>query len=92
MKIMGMMIFILTNDHTSEEEKEELGDDWVTSDRYGLAMVGAPWELPKMIRSWSICFGVDEYDADEAEGGNGDDNDEDYNGGIAIKCRWWWWW
>ena len=47
-------------------------------------MVGAPWELPKMIRSWSICFGVDEYDADEAEGGNGD---EDYNGGIAIKCR-----
>lgn len=29
---------ILTNDPTSEEEKEELGDDWVTSDRYGLAM------------------------------------------------------
>lgn len=27
MKMMGMMIFILTNDPTSEEEKEELGDD-----------------------------------------------------------------
>ena len=27
MKIMGMMIFILTNDPTSEEEREELGDD-----------------------------------------------------------------
>ena len=35
----------------------------------------------------NLFFGVDEYGADEAEGGNGDDNDEDYNGGIAIKCR-----
>ena len=35
----------------------------------------------------NLFYGVDEYDADEAEGGNGDDNDEDYNGGIAIKCR-----
>ena len=32
----------------------------------------------------NLFYGVDEYDADEAEGGNGD---EDYNGGIAIKCR-----
>ena len=31
----------------------------------------------------NLFFGVDEYDADEAEGGN----DEDYNGCITIKCR-----